>query len=95
MQQWLNVVPQQARGQPLAAQIAVDVVMADAREVISQVRHRVVNRAAEQVLAVVKFAKAHLFSLELPCVSPEITSQEYSLLMLIALPSLSKSGVVG
>jgi hypothetical protein len=31
--------------------------------VVSQVRHRVVNRAAQQVLAVVEFAKAHLFSL--------------------------------
>lgn len=45
--------------------------MADARQVVGQVRHRVVNRAAEKVLAVFEFAKAHLFSLELPCVSPD------------------------
>lgn len=45
--------------------------MADTLQVVSQIRHRVVDGAAQQILAVVKFGEAHLFSLDCCCVSPD------------------------
>lgn len=62
-QQRLDVVPQQTRGQFLSTQIAIDPVIADTFQVVSQVRHRVIDGAAQQILAVVEFSEAHPFSL--------------------------------
>jgi hypothetical protein len=64
LQQGFGVVPQQTRSQFLAAKIAVNAVMADTLQMVSQIRHGVVDRTAQQILAVVQFGKAHFFSLE-------------------------------
>lgn len=52
---------------------AVDAVVTDTLKVVSQVRDRVVDWAAQQVLAVVKFGEPHSFSLRLASSSPRRT----------------------
>ena len=49
-----HVVPHQPRGNPLAAQIAIDGIVAESLAMIRKVRQRVVDLADQQVLAVSK-----------------------------------------
>ena len=37
--------------------------MTDALDMVSQVRHRIVGRAAQEILAVIEFGKSHFSSL--------------------------------
>lgn len=49
-----HVIPNQSRGDPLAAQIAVDGIVAEGIAMIREVRQRVVDLADQQILAVSK-----------------------------------------
>ena len=55
-QRRLRLLPQQARRKLLTAQVAVDGIMAKARQVLRHVREGVVDLAAQQKLAVIEFA---------------------------------------
>jgi hypothetical protein len=54
-----HLLPQQTRREFLAAQVAVDGVVAETLEMIRQVGQRVIDLAAQQILTVVQFRKTH------------------------------------
>src|ERR1043165_2117865 len=59
----LHLLPQQPGGEFFTTQVAVDGIMAKALQMVSHVRKRIVNLTTQQKLAVIEFAKVHVFSL--------------------------------